>query len=83
MKVNLQQIALSIFATLVAITIVVFYSRNPGAIGNEPLLLRAVFLNLAVLAALIAVFPLYTIFRGRPLVYMFAIILPAMVPAFA
>ncbi len=81
MKIKLQQIALSVFATTVAIIVVAFYSRNPGLVGSEPLIVRALLLDIAVLAALIAVYPIYTVFRGRPQIYVLAIILPAMLPA--
>jgi hypothetical protein len=82
MKLSLQQIAISLAALLIAIATVIWFSRNPMQLGSQPLVLRALALNVAVLAALIAVHPLNPLFKGRPGAYAAVVCVPALIPAF-
>lgn len=82
MKIELRLILISLVALLVSISTVVGFVRNPAAIGELPLVIRALILNLAVLAALVAAFPLNPVFRGRPGVYGLVVCLPALLPGF-
>ena len=81
MRISLGQILVSSTALLIAIFTVIIFSRNPAEIGELPLLLRALILDIAVLAALVCLFPLYPVFRERPGTYALVICLPALVPA--
>ncbi|MCG8412787.1 MAG: hypothetical protein MI746_01095 [Pseudomonadales bacterium] len=82
MKIELRQIVISLVALLVAVLTVIGFVRNPAAIGELPLIVRALILNLAVLAALVAAFPLNPVFRDRPGVYGLVVCLPALIPGF-
>lgn len=81
MKINLKQLLVSAISLLVAIATVIGFTRNAALVGELAPFLRALILDLAVLSALIAVFPLNPLFRGRPGTYGFVVCLPAMVPA--
>lgn len=82
MKISLRQIIISATAVLIAVAIVIGFVRNPAEIGELPLVLRAIVLNGAVVAALVAVFPLNPVFRDRPVAYALAVCVPAIVPGF-
>ena len=82
MKISLRQIIISATAVLIAVAIVIGFVRNPAEIGELPLVLRAIILNGAVVAALVAVFPLNPVFRDRPVAYALAVCVPAIVPGF-
>lgn len=81
MKISLGQILISSSALLIAIATVLGFERNPASIGELPLVVRALILDVAVLAALVAVYPFYPIFRQRPGAYALAVCLPALIPA--
>jgi hypothetical protein len=83
MKISLGQIFISCSALLVAIITVIGFDRNPATIGELPLLVRALILDVAVLAALVAVYPFYPVFRQRPGTYALVVCLPALIPAIA
>ena len=82
MKISLRQIVLTITAALIAVAIVIGFVRNPVPIGELPLIVRALLLNFAILAALVAAFPLNPFFRDRPTAYGLAVCLPALIPGF-
>lgn len=82
MKLSLRQLLISLTALVVAVLIVVLIAQHPVRLGQQPLLLRALVLNLAVLSALVAVYPFNPLFRQRPLGYAAAICLPALLPGF-
>ncbi|HAJ76447.1 MAG TPA: hypothetical protein DCM64_08310 [Gammaproteobacteria bacterium] len=82
MKISLRQILISLASLLVSIATVIYISQNPAQYGSEPLLLRALILNLAILAALVAVFPINPLFNDKPGAYGLAVCLPAMTPGF-
>lgn len=83
MNVRLRKMSICIAALLVAIATIIFISQNPARIGNEPLVVRAAMLSLAVCAALIAVYPFSPFFSARPVAYVITICLPALVPVLA
>lgn len=83
MRISLGQILVSCTALLVAILTLILFSRNPATIGELPLLLRALILDIAVLSAMVAAYPFYPAFRGRPGIYGLVICLPALFPAIA
>ncbi len=82
MKISVRQIFISSGALLIAVLTVFGFSRNPALIGELPLVVRAVILDFAVLAALIAAYPFYPIFRAKPGTYSLVVCLPALLPAF-
>ena len=82
MKISLQQIIISLAACFTAVLVVIFISQNPGRIGSEPLVIRALLLSGAVTAALVAVYPLNPLFSGRPGTYAGVVCVPALIPGF-
>ena len=81
MRISLRQIAISSVALALALATVSFITRNSVLIGNEPLIARAALLSFAIIAALIAVYPLNTLFAGKPGSYGLFVCLPAILPA--
>ena len=81
MKINLKQLLVSIVSLVVAIATVIGFTRNPVLVGELAPIVRALILDLAILFALIAAFPLYPLFRDRPGAYGLVVCLPAMLPA--
>ncbi len=82
MRISLKQILISLAAVSIAIALIVGFVRNAEAIGEFPPVLRALILNGAIVAALVAVFPLYPMFRGRYTAYGLVVCLPALLPGF-
>ncbi|MDA1369415.1 MAG: hypothetical protein O2971_01455 [Proteobacteria bacterium] len=82
MKISLRKIFTSLVALPITIVTVIYIAQNPAQFGSEPLLLRAVILDLAVLAALVTIYPFNPLFSGRPLPYAMTVCLPALVPGF-
>ena len=80
MNTNIRRIIICIAALLVAVAIVVFIAQNPALIGSEPLFIRAALLSLAIIAALIAVYPFNPLFSDKPGIYAAAVCMPAIVP---
>ena len=66
MNITLRKIIVSISALLVAVAMVIFIAQNPARIGSAPLFIRAALLSIAVVAALIAAYPLNPLFPGKP-----------------
>ncbi len=81
MKINLKQLLISIISFVVAIATIVGFTRNPEVIGELAPIIRGLILDLAILASLIAVFPLNPLFRGRVGTYLAVVCLPALIPA--
>ena len=82
MKTSPPQIALSLAALLSAMAIMVFVSQNPARIGNEPLVIRALILSIAIIGGLIAVYPLSPFFKGRPGAYGLIAGIAVLIPVF-
>jgi len=80
MNTNIRRIIICIAALLVAVATVVFIAQNPALIGSEPLFIRAALLSLAIIAALIAVYPFNPLFSDKPGIYAAAVCMPAIVP---
>lgn len=80
MKIGIRQIYISVLALLVAVAIVAYMAANAVDIGYQSLQLRALILSIAVVAAMIAVYPLNFQFAGRPRLYFLFVCVPAMVP---
>ncbi len=80
MNTNIRKIIICIAALLVAVATVVFIAQNPALIGSEPLFIRAALLSLAIIAALIAVYPFNPLFSDKPGIYAAAVCMPAIVP---
>lgn len=83
MNISLRKIVVCIAALLVAVATVVFIAADPARIGSEPLIVRAALLSLAVISALIAVYPFNPLFSGRPGAYAGVVCLPALIPVIA
>ncbi|MFT4816780.1 MAG: hypothetical protein ACI80L_001082 [Pseudohongiellaceae bacterium] len=80
MNITLRKIIVSISALLVAVAMVIFIAQNPARIGSAPLLIRAALLSIAVVAALIAAYPLNPLFAGKPGIYAATVCVPALIP---
>lgn len=81
MKYSLGQIVTMLLALGVAITDMVLIANHAASFGEAPLLIRALLINLAVLAMLVALYPVYAVFQFRTSVFAWMICLPAMLPA--
>jgi len=79
----LRKIIVCISAFLVAVAVVIFITQNPARIGSEPLFIRAALLSLAIVAALIAVYPFNPLFSRRPEIYAMTVCIPALIPVLA
>ena len=79
----LRKIIVCISAFLVAVAVVIFITQNPARIGSEPLFIRAALLSLAIVAALIAVYPFNLLFSRRPGIYAVTVCIPALIPVLA
>ena len=82
MNISLRQVVICVAALLVATVTVVFISQNASRLGSESLLVRALFLSVAIVAALVAVYPFNPIFAGKPGAYSLAVCAPAIIPGF-
>lgn len=82
MKISLQQIAISLAALVSAAAVVIFVTQNPARIGAEPVLIRALLLSFGIVLALIAAYPLNPVFAKKPIGYVAAVCLPAIIPVF-
>lgn len=80
MKFGIRQIIISMIAGVLAITVVVFMANNAAAIGAMPLPVRAAILSIAVLAAMIAMYPFNALFTGKPGAYAIFVCVPALTP---
>jgi hypothetical protein len=80
MNLSLRKVIASIVALIVAITTVVYIAQNPSQLGNETLIVRAAVLALAIIAALIAVYPFNPFFATKPGAYAVAVCMPAILP---
>ena len=79
----LRNTIVCISAFLVAAAVVIFIIQNPARIGSEPLFIRAALLSLAIVAALIAVYPVNPLFSRRPGIYAVTVCIPALIPVLA
>ena len=77
MKISLRHTITSIAAGLTAILVIVFILQNPGRIGSEPLVVRALLFSIAIIAILLAVYPLNLLFSRRPGTYIGLVCVPA------
>ena len=82
MKISLRHTITSIAAGLTAILVISFILQNPARIGSEPLVVRALLLSIAIIAILVAVYPLNILFTGRPGTYISLICVPAVTACF-
>ncbi len=83
MNINLAKIITCIIALVIAVTTIIFISQNPARIGEEPLIIRAALLALAIVSTLVAAYPFMPFFAGKPGTYVAAVCLPAVIPALA
>lgn len=67
---------------MVAIAVIILITNNPAQLGDEPPVIRALVLSIAIIAALVAVFPLNPLFAGRPGTYVLTVCIPALLPGF-
>ena len=82
MKISIRQLVISLVAFLLAVSVLIGFVRNPEIVGGQVLVVRALILNFSIFAALVAVFPLYPLFYGRPGTYGLVVCLPALLPVF-
>lgn len=82
MKISLRHLLISLTALVTAVTVVVLIAQHPARLGEQALLLRALLVNLAVLAALVAVYPFNPLFHQRPTAYGLLVCVPALIPGF-
>lgn len=83
MNITLKKVIVCSAALLVAVATAVFIASNPAQVGNEPLVIRAGLLSIAIVAALVAVYPFNPLFAEKPGIYAAAVCVPALVPVFA
>lgn len=82
MNISLRQVIVCVAALLIAIVTVVFISQNVSRLGSESLLVRALLLSVAIVAALVAMYPFNPIFTGKPGAYALTVCVPAIIPGF-
>ncbi len=80
MKISIRQIFISVSGILIAVAIVAYMATNAVSIGNQALPVRALILSVAVVAAMVAVYPLNLQFAGRPKLYFLFVCVPAVLP---
>lgn len=80
MKISFRQLFISVMAGMVAVVIVAYLANNATAIGLLALPLRALILSVAIVAAMVAVYPLNAQFARKPGLYCLFVCLPAVVP---
>lgn len=83
MNVSLRQIFVSLLALTIALADIILIGQNQAAFGELPLLLRALATNVAVLGALVALYPLYSTLQLRLGAFLAVVCIPAMLPALA
>ncbi len=83
MNITLRKIVVCILALLVAVSTIIFISQNPVRIGSEPLIIRAAVLSLAIVAALVAVYPFNQLFSEKPGTYAATVCFPAVISVLA
>ena len=81
MTFSLRQILISLLSLAFAFTYIVLLADNSARIGEQSLLLRAVLVNIAVLAALVGCYPLFHFIQLRRTAFAMVVCLPAMLPA--
>ena len=82
MKISIRQLGISLVAFLLAVSVLIGFVRNPEIVGGQVLVVRALILNFSIFAALVAVFPLNTLFYGRPGIFGLFVCLPALLSVF-
>lgn len=82
MKVSLRQIVASLSGFVISLVVLIFILGNSATVGAEPLLVRASLVSVVILAALVAVYPFNPVFNQRPLSYIAAVCMPAIMPVF-
>ena len=82
MNISLRHIVTSLLALLFTFAVVLLIAGSPVRIGTLPLVIRAGLLAVAIVAALVAVYPFNPLFQKRPGAYALVVCLPAVVPAF-
>lgn len=82
MKITFLQILISLSSLLLAVVTIVFLSQSPAQFGSEPLLVRALVFNFAIVATLVAIYPVNPFFDSGPRIYGIVVCLPAVIPAF-
>ena len=80
MKLSIRQIIISMIACMVAVLTVIYMANNGAAIGLLELPLRALILSVAIVAAMITVYPLNAMFTGKPGSYALFVCVPAILP---
>lgn len=79
-KISHRQLFISLAACVVAIVTVVYFANNAVAVGFWALPVRGLLLSVAVVAAMIAVYPFNPLFAGKPAKYLLFVCLPAVMP---
>lgn len=81
MRGALPRTLLSLATLLLALGLVILIARHWAELGDQPLLLRALAVNLPILLILLALYPWLPPFRDRPLSFLAAAVVPALLPA--
>lgn len=81
MTFSLRQILISLLSLAFAITYIILLADNAAGFGEQPLLVRGLLVNVAVLAALIAFYPLFRLIQLRATAFVLVVCVPAMLPA--
>ncbi|MAM49274.1 MAG: hypothetical protein CMP90_10040, partial [Gammaproteobacteria bacterium] len=82
MKITFPQILISLSSLLLAVVTIVFLTQSPAQFGSASLLFRALVFNFAIVATLVAIYPVNPFFDSGPRIYGIVVCLPAVIPAF-
>ncbi len=81
MNLSPRQFLISLLAVALALVDIYFVIGNAATFGEYSLLARALLVNFAVLALLVVLYPLFTLLQMRATGFVFAVCLPALIPA--
>ena len=81
MTFSLRQILIGLLSLAFAIIYIVLLTDNAAGFGEQPLLVRGLLVNVAVLAALIACYPLFRYIQLRATAFALVVCVPAVLPA--
>lgn len=82
MRIRIHQVVISVIACMLAVAVVVYMANNAVGIGTLPLITRALILSVAIIAAMVALYPFNALFAGKPGSYALFVCLPSVVPGF-
>ncbi len=82
MNFSPRQFLISLLALAIALIDVLFVISDSADFGTRPLLVRAILVDVAILASLITLYPLFRFLQMHLTGFVLAVCLPALLPAF-